>query len=83
MTPLWVADLRGGAPQQVTIIGIVANAHGQNYGLMGSPQTFAPVEVFTTIALIYWGLTALIAAGSRFLERRLQPHAVAVRASQF
>lgn len=43
-TPLWVADLRGGAPQQVTIIGIVANAHGQNYGLMGSPQTFAPVE---------------------------------------
>jgi putative ABC transport system permease protein len=43
-TPLWVADLRGGAPQKVTIIGIVANAHGQNYGLMGSPQTFAPVE---------------------------------------
>ncbi len=43
-TPLWVADLRGGAPQKLTIIGIVANEHGQNYGLMGSPQTFAPVE---------------------------------------
>jgi His/Glu/Gln/Arg/opine family amino acid ABC transporter permease subunit len=44
-------------------------------------QTFAPVEVFTTIALIYWGLTALIAAGSRFLERRLQPHVFAMRGS--
>lgn len=43
-TTVWVADLRGGPPRALTIIGIVANAHGQSYGLMGSPQTFAPVE---------------------------------------
>ncbi|HZC06473.1 MAG TPA: FtsX-like permease family protein [Ktedonobacterales bacterium] len=43
-TTVWVADLRGGPPRKLTIIGIVDNTHGQNYGLMGSPQTFAPVE---------------------------------------
>ncbi|HEY7975100.1 MAG TPA: FtsX-like permease family protein, partial [Ktedonobacterales bacterium] len=43
-TTVWVADLRGGPAHKLTIIGIVDNAHGQNYGLMGSPQTFAPVE---------------------------------------
>ena len=43
-TTLWVADLRGGPPTKLTIVGIVANTHGQSYGLMGSPQTFAPVE---------------------------------------
>src|SRR6185437_11353089 len=43
-TTVWVADLRGGPVRKLTIIGIVENAHGQTYGLMGSPQTFAPVE---------------------------------------
>jgi putative ABC transport system permease protein len=43
-TTVWVADLRGGPAHKLTIIGIVENAHGQSYGLMGSPQTFAPVE---------------------------------------
>lgn len=42
-------------------------------------QTFAPVEVFTAIALLYWGLTALIAAVSRRLEDWLQPHLAAKR----
>jgi His/Glu/Gln/Arg/opine family amino acid ABC transporter permease subunit len=37
-------------------------------------RTFAPVEIFTAIAVIYWGLTALIAWVARSLERSLQPH---------
>jgi putative ABC transport system permease protein len=43
-TSIWVADLRGGAATKVTVVGIVDNARGQRYGLLGSPQTFAPVE---------------------------------------
>ena len=43
-TLLWIADLRGGPPRQVTVIGIVDNAQGQRYGLLGSPVTFAPLE---------------------------------------
>lgn len=43
-TTLWVADLRGGPPTKLTIVGIVENSRGQSYGLMGSPRTFAPVE---------------------------------------
>lgn len=41
-------------------------------------RTFAPVEIFTAIALLYWGLTELVATISRSLERWLQPH-LAVR----
>ena len=37
-------------------------------------KTFAPVEVFAFIAMIYWTLSAALAALSRFVERRLQPH---------
>ncbi len=33
----------------------------------------------TAIALLYWGLTALVAAISRSLEHRLQPHLAARR----
>jgi putative ABC transport system permease protein len=43
-TTLWVADLRGGQATKLTVIGLVDNAHGQRYGLFGSPATFAPVE---------------------------------------
>jgi putative ABC transport system permease protein len=43
-TTVWVADLRGGPATKLTIIGIVENTRGQSYGLMGSPQTFAPAE---------------------------------------
>ncbi|HEY7093675.1 MAG TPA: FtsX-like permease family protein, partial [Ktedonobacterales bacterium] len=43
-TTLWVADIRGGAATKLTVVGIVDNARGQRYGLLGSPQTFAPVE---------------------------------------
>lgn len=43
-TTLWVADLRGGPPTPLRVIGIVENSRGLSYGLMGSPQTFAPVE---------------------------------------
>ncbi|AZO52643.1 MULTISPECIES: amino acid ABC transporter permease [unclassified Mesorhizobium] len=42
-------------------------------------RTFSPVEIFTAIALLYWGLTALVAAISRSLEHRLQPHLAARR----
>lgn len=42
-------------------------------------RTFAPVEIFTAIALLYWALTALVAALSRSLEVRLQPHLAARR----
>lgn len=42
-------------------------------------RTFSPVEVFTVIALIYWALTAAIAAVSRRMEHRLQPHLAARR----
>lgn len=37
-------------------------------------RTFAPVEIFTAIALLYWALTVLVAAAARGLERRLTPH---------
>ncbi|HKD76175.1 MAG TPA: FtsX-like permease family protein, partial [Ktedonobacterales bacterium] len=43
-TKLWLADFRGGAAHQVTVVGLVDNAYGQRYGLLGSPQTFAPIE---------------------------------------
>jgi putative ABC transport system permease protein len=43
-TTIWVADIRGGAATKLTVVGIVDNARGQRYGLLGSPQTFAPVE---------------------------------------
>jgi putative ABC transport system permease protein len=41
---IWVADMRGGAATKLTVVGIVDNARGQRYGLLGSRQTFAPVE---------------------------------------
>lgn len=44
-TPLWAMDLRGGHAVKLTVIGIVNNDRGQRYGLLGSPQTFAPTEV--------------------------------------
>jgi putative ABC transport system permease protein len=43
-TPVWIADFRGGPPRKVTVIGVVDNAQGQRYGLLGSPATFAPLE---------------------------------------
>jgi len=43
-TPVWIADFRGGPPRKVTVIGVVDNAQGQRYGLLGSAQTFAPLE---------------------------------------
>lgn len=36
-------------------------------------RTFAPVEVFTLIALVYWGLNALLAQVAAWLEKALQP----------
>lgn len=60
-TTLWIADPRGGAPERVSIIGIVDNAHGQSYGLLGSPQTFASVEQgqpLITSAYYYFKLRA-------------------------
>lgn len=43
-TPIWIADPRGGSPLKVTVIGVVDNLHGQSYGLLGSGNTFAPIE---------------------------------------
>ncbi len=43
-TPLWLADPRGGPPTEVTVVGIVDNSHSQSYGLLGSPDTFTPME---------------------------------------
>ncbi len=43
-TTLWIGDLRGGEVRQVTVIGVVENSRGQRYGLLGSPDTFAPIE---------------------------------------
>ena len=40
-------------------------------------RTFAPVEVFTLIALIYWVLNALLAATAGWLEKHLQPQRLA------
>ncbi len=37
-------------------------------------RTFAPVEVFTTLALLYWALTALVERVSATLDRRLSRH---------
>lgn len=41
---LWLGDFRGGGARQVTVIGLVDNAQGQRYGILGSPDTFAPLE---------------------------------------
>jgi putative ABC transport system permease protein len=43
-TTVWVVDARGGHAVKLNIVGIVDNSAGQRYGLLGSPQTFAPVE---------------------------------------
>jgi putative ABC transport system permease protein len=43
-TTLWITDARGGTSTKVTVVGIVENAHGQRYGLFGSPATFAGTE---------------------------------------
>jgi putative ABC transport system permease protein len=43
-TAVWVADPRGNGPLEVQVIGVVANTTGQSYGLLASPDTFAPVE---------------------------------------
>jgi His/Glu/Gln/Arg/opine family amino acid ABC transporter permease subunit len=44
-------------------------------------RTFAPVEVFTLIALIYWGLNALLAQAAAWLEIYQQPQIGLVRAT--
>jgi putative ABC transport system permease protein len=44
-TSIWIADPRGNAPEQVEIAGIVDNSTDQDYGLLGSPETFAPLDV--------------------------------------
>jgi His/Glu/Gln/Arg/opine family amino acid ABC transporter permease subunit len=43
-------------------------------------RTFAPVEVFTLIALVYWGLNALLAQVAAWLEKVLQPQLELTRA---
>lgn len=43
-------------------------------------RTFAPVEVFTLIALLYWGLNALLAQIAAWLEKYLQPQMGLARA---
>src|SRR6185437_359103 len=43
-TTLWITDARGSTAIKVTVIGIVQNAHGERYGLFGSPATFAGTE---------------------------------------
>lgn len=40
-------------------------------GLLVQGDTFAPVEVFVAVTLLYWGLALLIAGVARRLERRL------------
>ncbi len=43
-TPLWISDIRGGKAIKITVIGVVDNSDGEHYGLVTSPQTFAPTE---------------------------------------
>ncbi len=43
-TSLWIADLRGGDVEKVTVVGLVDNAQAQSYGLLGSPATFGAIE---------------------------------------
>ncbi|WP_095588202.1 amino acid ABC transporter permease [Actibacterium ureilyticum] len=40
-------------------------------GLVVQGETFAPFEVFITVALIYWAITAAFAFGAALFERRL------------
>ncbi|WP_192255825.1 amino acid ABC transporter permease [Mesorhizobium caraganae] len=42
-------------------------------------RTFSPVEIFTIIALLYWGLTALVSTLTKWLEIHLQPYLTARR----
>jgi His/Glu/Gln/Arg/opine family amino acid ABC transporter permease subunit len=44
-------------------------------------RTFAPVEVFTVVALLYWALTALVSSAAARLERRLSLHRPSVQLS--
>lgn len=62
-TTLWATDLRGSASARLTIIGVVENTRGTTYGLMGSPQTFAPVE------------QGLLSLGSEYYYFKLAPGA--------
>src|SRR5262249_602614 len=47
-TTIWAADPRGNEPVKIKVIGIVANTTGQSYGLLASPDTFAPIEAGLT-----------------------------------
>lgn len=44
-------------------------------------RTFAPIEIFTVIALTYWALTGTLAAVSRWLEDYMQPYLAVRRGS--
>jgi ABC-type arginine/histidine transport system permease subunit len=35
--------------------------------------SFSPVETYTVVAVLYWALTAAVAAGMLLLERRYAP----------
>ncbi len=37
-------------------------------------RTFATVEVFAVVALLYWALTAAVGSAATMLERRLSLH---------
>ncbi len=42
-TTVWAADPRGGAPLGLRVIGVISNTTGENYGVLGSDTTFAPL----------------------------------------
>jgi polar amino acid transport system permease protein len=44
-------------------------------------RTFAPVEVFTVLALVYWALTATLSAATTRLESALRPRGMRVMQS--
>lgn len=56
--------------KESSVLSVITLAELTYIGQFVIGKAFAPVEMFTVIALIYWILTAIFAAGMQTLEKR-------------
>ena len=68
--PSWVPVLDVGLPPGVDLPAFAKKFNDTSLAQQVLGETFAPVESYTVVALLYWLLTSIIAAGMGRLERR-------------
>jgi polar amino acid transport system permease protein len=56
--------------KESSVLSVITLAELTYIGQFVIGKAFAPVEMFTVIALLYWVITALFAAGMQTLEKR-------------